>query len=145
METPVGNSRLTDKANVHHRRDDSNRARLLLLGLATYASAPAEDQAVHAVRADGEDDHAHVAARDVGHAGGGREADGGNDLGAGDVPGALVEFARGPGEGNGRHAGDEVGWASKDQSDGFAEAEGFYDRGELDGRIGVSVCLRKER
>lgn len=121
------------EAAVHERGDEPNGRRLLLLGLRAHAAAPPEDQAVDAVRPDGEDDHGGVPPGHVPRRGGrgGDEAHHRDGLGGGDVPCALVESARGPRDEDGDGAGDEVGRAGEHEGDGGVEVEGLDDGGEL--------------
>jgi hypothetical protein len=98
--------------------------------LAARRAAPAEDQRVDAVGADGEDDHGHVTARGADGCAGDEEADRGDDFGDGDVPCALVEFSGGPGYGDGDDAGDQVGRACQDEGNGLRETESLDNGGE---------------
>jgi hypothetical protein len=79
----------------------------------------------------GEDDHGDVAAGGIANGGSQHEAEGSDSLGDGDVPRALVELARAPGDGDGDGTGDQVGRAGEDQADGGVEAESLDNAGEL--------------
>ena len=122
--------RRPDERRVHDGGDNANGDSLLLRRLTARGSAPSEDERVDAVGADGEDDHSHVATRNTERRACDEEADGGDDLADGDVPGALVELAGRPGDGNCDAAGDEVGRAGEHEGDGLAEAEGLDNSGE---------------
>lgn len=111
--------RRPDERGVHDRRDDPDRHGLLLLRLSAGAPRPAEDERVDAVGADGEDYHADVPPHGVQSRAGGDETDRGDDLGDGDVPGALVELARAPGDENRHRARDQV-WRARQHQRGCA-------------------------
>jgi hypothetical protein len=100
-----------NKTRIHNRRHNTNRNSLLLRCLSTGRAAPSEDKRVNAIRADGEDDHSSVSARNADGRGSNEETDNGYALGNGNVPCALVEFARGPGDCDCDGASDQVGWA----------------------------------
>lgn len=46
------------------------------------------------------------------------------------MPGALVEFPRAVGPGNGDDAGDQIRWAGEHEGDGLRESEGLDSRRE---------------
>jgi hypothetical protein len=116
-----------DERSVHDGRHDTDGNSLLLGCLATGGSAPSENQGVDAVCSDGEDDHSGVAACDADGGACDKKTDGGDTLGDCDVPGALVELTRRPGDCDGDCAGDQVGWACKDEGDELGETQSFDD------------------
>lgn len=71
-----------------------NRDSLLLIGLTDDRGCPAEDDVVDAVRGTDEEHDAHEANGDVEGRAAHGEANHGNGLAEGDVPGTLVEAAR---------------------------------------------------
>lgn len=111
--------RRPDETGVHDGSHYSDRNGLLLLCLTTGAAAPAENQGVDAVRADGEDDHANVSARCVTREACGDETDRRDNLRERDVPCTFVELARRPRNGNSHRASDEVGGTREDEGDGL--------------------------
>jgi hypothetical protein len=103
--------RRPDERSIHDGRHDSNGRSLFFLGLPACAAHPAENQRVDGISANGKDNHGEIAYARVHGDGADDEADNGHGFGGGYVPGAFVEFARGPRDEEGRGAGDEVGWA----------------------------------
>jgi hypothetical protein len=133
-----------DETRVHDRGHDTDCNSLLLGRLATGRTAPSEDERVDAVGADSEDDHGGVAARYADGGRGDEETDNGHALGDGDVPCALVELARGPGDCDCDDTSDQVGWACQDESHEFAEAESLNNgREEILEAIGCEVLLER--
>lgn len=122
--------RSPNKRGIGDGVDDGERTRLLLLGLAASGADPAEDDGVDSVGSDGEDNHGEVPGAGVEGGAAQDEAEDGDGLGDGDVPGALVEFTGGSGPEDGDEAGNEVRWAGEDEGDGAVEAEGLDGGGE---------------
>lgn len=85
---------LPDEGGVHDGGHDADGDGLLLRSLATGGTTPSKDERVHAVGADGEDDHGGVAPCNANRCTCDEESDGGDALRDGDMPGALVEFTR---------------------------------------------------
>jgi hypothetical protein len=105
----IGN--VPNKTRIHNRRHNTNRNGLLLGRLSTCRAAPSEDKRINAICANGEDDHSSVSTRYADGRGSNEETDNGYALGNGDVPCALVELTRGPGDCDCDSARDQVGWA----------------------------------
>lgn len=116
-----------DERNVHDRRDNRNCGSLFLLGLSACTSAPPQDQRVDTIGTDGENYHCYIAASEIQGRASSHEANGGDDLGDGDVPCALVELARGPRHCNCDRASDEIRRASQNERHRLVETEGFDD------------------
>lgn len=114
---------LPDEGGVHNSGDYANSDSLLLRSLTAGGSAPTQNERVNTVCADGENDHGDIATGSTDVGASKTESKGGDTLGDGDMPRALVELARRPGDSDGDGTGNEVGWASQHKRDGLVEAK----------------------
>jgi hypothetical protein len=103
--------------------------------LTTGRTDPPQDQRVHSVGTDSEDDHREVLDARVCHESTEDEAENGNRLRSSDVPSTFIHLARRPRDQKCRGTGDEVRWAGQNKSDGPVEAKSLDDRRELEGML----------
>ena len=104
---------------------------LLFLRLTQRRRRPAYNDRVDRVRAHGEDEARHVAARSVERAGCDDEADDRDEQADGDVPCALVHSSGAPAREDAGDASEDEGRAGQDEGDGAVEAECFDDTIEI--------------
>lgn len=84
---------LTNETRVHDGRHDPDSCRLLLPCLPTNTAAPAENETVHAISADGEYNHRDITSCNIERCSSSDKADRGNSFAGSNVPRALVEAA----------------------------------------------------
>jgi hypothetical protein len=135
--------RSPDETCVHDCSHDTNGNSLLLRCLSTCRAAPSEDKRVDAVCADGEDDHGGVSSRNADGCRCDEETDDSYALGDGDVPCALIELARRPGDCDCDGTSNQLWWECQDKSHKFGEAESLNDgREEVLKAVGCKVLFK---
>lgn len=123
--------RSPDEADGSADVDNGESRSLLLLRLSAGITDPGEDDGVDGIRANGKDTHGKVPRSSVERSAAEDETKNGDDLGHGDMPGALVKVTRRPRPENRDDAGDQVRGAGQDQCNSGIKAERLNDTGEL--------------
>lgn len=112
-----------DERDVCNGVHDSERGRLLLLGLAASTRYPSEDDAVDSIGADGEYDHGEVLRPEVQSRATQHETKNSNCFCRCDMPRPFVVFTGLPRPVDADNAGDQVWWAGQNQGYRCGEAQ----------------------